>query len=73
MQRVGLDGTRLGRGAGYYDRALAAVPGAIKGGPLRIAVAFDDEVDDSVPHDAWDQPVDVIVTPTRILRLAQQG
>lgn len=68
-QRVGRDGTRLGRGAGYYDRALENVPPRSRGGPLRIALVFDDEVDDSVPHDPWDQPVDVIVTPTMILRL----
>lgn len=71
-QRVGRDGTRLGRGAGYYDRALATVPRHVDGGPLRIALVFDDEVDTTVPHDGWDQPVDVIVTPARVLSLADQ-
>lgn len=68
-QRAGLDGTRLGRGAGYYDRALAKIPAHSAGGPQRIVVVFDDEVDDSVPHDSWDELMDVIVTPTRVINL----
>ena len=66
-QRAGLDGTRLGRGAGYYDRALEKLPTHSDGGPKRIVVVFDDEVDESVPHDSWDQTMDVIVTPQRII------
>lgn len=65
-QRAGRDGTRLGRGAGYYDRALELLPTYSDGGPKRIVVVFDDEVDDSVPHDSWDQTMDVIVTPHHI-------
>ncbi len=69
--RAGLDGSRLGRGAGYYDRALATVPPHSVGGPLRIVVVFDDEVDDTVPHDELDQPMDIIVTPLRVIRLTK--
>lgn len=61
--RVGRDGTRLGRGAGYYDRALAQVPRTVDGGPTRIAIVFDDEIDDTVPHDELDAPVDFIASP----------
>lgn len=68
-QRVGLDGTRLGRGAGYYDRALSQIPTFAHGGPKRIALVFDDEVDQSVPHDEWDELMDVIVTPSRIIEI----
>ncbi|MDQ1695962.1 MAG: 5-formyltetrahydrofolate cyclo-ligase [Frankiaceae bacterium] len=41
-------GHRLGRGAGHYDRALAAtaVP--------RVAVVYDDEVLDTIPSEAHD-------------------
>ena len=67
--RVGQDGTRLGRGAGYYDRALANVPTHSDGGPLRICLVFDDEVDDSVPSEPHDAPIDVIVTPNQIIRV----
>ena len=64
--RVGLDGTRLGRGAGYYDRALANLLPHSQGGPSRICLVFEDEVDDSVPSESHDAPIDVIVTPTKI-------
>lgn len=70
-QRAGQDGTRLGRGAGYYDRALAELPLYKDGGPKRIVVVYDDEVDDSVPHDEWDQEMDFIVTPTRIINITK--
>lgn len=63
---AGFDGSRIGRGAGYYDRALENLPLHHEGGPLRIVVVFDDEVYESVPHEVHDQPVDVIVTPTKI-------
>ena len=67
--RVGRDGSRLGRGAGYYDRALANVPIHSDGGPIRICLVFDDEVDDSVPSEPHDAPIDVIVTPSQVLRV----
>lgn len=67
--RAGRDGSRLGRGAGYYDRALAHVPRSSDGGPVRIAVVFDDELVESVPHEDFDAPVDVVVTPTEVVRV----
>jgi 5-formyltetrahydrofolate cyclo-ligase len=65
--QVGVDGSRLGRGAGYFDRALAKIPLYRDGGPQRIVVAFDHEVVDSVPHELHDAIVDMVVTPTRII------
>ncbi|ALG83892.1 5-formyltetrahydrofolate cyclo-ligase [Gordonia phthalatica] len=51
-------GARLGRGAGYYDRTLAAVDAPV------VAVVHDDELaDDGVPHEANDVPMDWILTP----------
>jgi 5-formyltetrahydrofolate cyclo-ligase len=67
--RVGRDGSRLGRGAGYYDRALANVPTHASGGPIRICLVFDDEVDESVPNEPHDALIDVIVTPLEIIRV----
>lgn len=64
---VGVDrrGNRIGQGAGHYDRALARLQ-AIK--PVRtIGLAWDVQLVDSVPADPWDQPLDLIVTPTRII------
>jgi 5-formyltetrahydrofolate cyclo-ligase len=65
--RAGRDGTRLGRGAGYYDRALAATPSAINGGPTRLVLVFDDELVDSVPHEPHDEKMDGVITPTELL------
>jgi len=57
-------GARLGRGGGSYDRALARTrPRA-----LRVLLLYDDEVVDALPGEAHDQPVDVIVTESRVLR-----
>lgn len=62
-------GHRLGQGGGYYDKALAGVHRFADGGPLRVALIFDDEFVDSVPSDDQDSSVDAVVTPTRTLRL----
>jgi len=57
-----LDGSRLGYGGGWYDRALVdASPGA-----QRWLLLNDSELVADVPHDAHDQPVDLIVTPTGV-------
>jgi 5-formyltetrahydrofolate cyclo-ligase len=57
---VGRDGTRLGRGGGYYDRALASArPGAVL-----VAVLFDGELLDAVPAGEHDRRVGAVVTPS---------
>jgi 5-formyltetrahydrofolate cyclo-ligase len=53
------DGTRLGRGGGSYDRALARV---LPGVPV-AALLFDGEVVASLPRESWDLPVTAVVTP----------
>lgn len=53
-------GIRLGQGKGYYDRALALAPART------IALAWDVQVTDDLPRDAWDIPIDYIATPTRL-------
>lgn len=58
---------RLGRGAGFYDRFLAA--------PELRAVccgaAFDEQVVEAVPRDAWDRPLDLVVSDSSVLRAAR--
>ena len=58
---VGRDGSRLGKGKGYYDRALSALEEVA---PV-IAVVYDDELIDSVPTEDHDHPIDAVITPTR--------
>lgn len=62
-------GRRLGQGGGYYDRLLETFPRNSKGGPLLVAVVFDDEVLDEIPTEEFDRPVDVALTPSGILDL----
>ncbi|HEX2073466.1 MAG TPA: 5-formyltetrahydrofolate cyclo-ligase [Geodermatophilus sp.] len=57
---VSRTGVRLGRGGGYYDRALVhARPDAVL-----VAVVFDDELVDDLPAEAHDRRVTAVVTPT---------
>ena len=63
-------GARCGRGAGWYDRALADLPLHSDGGPLRVVVVHDDEVVEQVPTLDHDAPIDVVVTDRRVIRVA---
>jgi 5-formyltetrahydrofolate cyclo-ligase len=66
-------GTRLGRGAGYFDRALANIPSFQLGGPMRIALLFDGEFLPTVPRDEHDELIDLVITPTRTIRCKTVG
>jgi 5-formyltetrahydrofolate cyclo-ligase len=57
---VARDGIRLGRGGGYYDRALQhARPDAVV-----VALVFDDEFVDELPAEEHDWRVTAVVTPS---------
>ncbi len=60
-------GNRLGFGKGYYDRTLPLYDA------LRVGVAFDCQVIDHVPAEAWDAPLDWLVTPTRTIRCVRDA
>jgi 5-formyltetrahydrofolate cyclo-ligase len=59
------DGDRLGKGGGSYDRVLARLHPR----SLVVALVHDDEVAAALPTQSHDRPVDVVVTPTRTLRV----
>jgi 5-formyltetrahydrofolate cyclo-ligase len=61
---VGRDGTRLGQGGGYYDRALAILP-RHPSGPLLVAVVREEELlaAGAVPAHPHDLRVDAVLTP----------
>ena len=61
-------GVRLGRGGGYYDRALA---GWTRTAAL-LAVVFDDEVLDEVAAEEHDQPVDGALMPSGVVMFGRK-
>jgi 5-formyltetrahydrofolate cyclo-ligase len=58
------NGGRLGFGGGYYDRTLAELSA------LRVGIAYDEQEVDQVPMDQFDQRMDWIITPSRVIRCA---
>lgn len=63
-----LTGTRLGRGLGYYDRALATATKAEK-----IGVCFGEQIFSQVPHESHDLRLQTLVTDRGILKLNNQS
>jgi 5-formyltetrahydrofolate cyclo-ligase len=57
---------RLGFGGGFYDALLPTLPAAA----ATVALAFDEQVVDTVPCDAHDERVAIVVTPSRVFRRA---
>jgi 5-formyltetrahydrofolate cyclo-ligase len=55
-------GARIGHGKGHYDRALAHLR---EGGTIvTIGLAWEPQIlDDPIPADPWDVPLDAIATP----------
>lgn len=53
------DGHRLGRGRGYYDRLLAALPPTV----LRVGVCFPGQIVDRIPREEHDEMVDFVLSP----------
>ena len=63
LPAIGFDrrGRRLGQGGGYYDRLLS------KTACFTAAVGFDCQLVESVPIEACDRPVDIVVTPSELI------
>jgi len=61
-----LSGNRLGYGAGYYDNLLS---GRSRRMPI-IALAYDEQLVDSIPAEKHDVTVDIIVTDMRVIRIS---
>ncbi len=58
-------GHRLGYGAGYYDRTIAAL--RRDRGILAVGIAYDEQQVDAVPSDVHDQRMDAVITDQRTL------
>lgn len=61
------DGHRLGYGKGYYDRFLKDFNG------ISIGFSYSDCVLDFIPHNAHDIPLDMIITESEVLKIAQEN
>ena len=59
-----MDGKRLGKGGGYYDKFLDREPNHEK-----IALAYEFQVLDKIPAEEHDQAVNFIVTEKRTIAL----
>ena len=57
-----LNGRRVGRGKGFYDRLLASVRG------VKCGVAFDQQVVSEVPVEPHDVHLDYLLTPSRWIK-----
>lgn len=58
-----LQGSRIGFGKGYYDRFLCRSKDSLK-----VALAFEEQIVDSIPNEFHDHPVDMIITEKRVIR-----
>jgi 5-formyltetrahydrofolate cyclo-ligase len=59
-----LQGRRLGRGRGFYDRLLADVGG------VKCGIAFDEQMAGEIPAGPRDIRLNFILTPTRFVEIA---
>lgn len=59
-----LKGNRLGYGGGFYDRFLSKYPNS-----KRVALCYDFQVFDEIPHEFFDEKVDLIISEEKIISL----
>ena len=62
-----LQGNRLGMGGGFYDRTLAALADKK---PLLVGLAYDFQEVADCPVEDFDQPLQMILSPTRAINFA---
>ncbi|MGI9382060.1 MAG: 5-formyltetrahydrofolate cyclo-ligase [Methyloligellaceae bacterium] len=60
-------GYRLGYGAGFYDRTIARL--RVERTVAAVGLAFAEQEIDAVPHDAFDERLDWVVTPNGPYRI----
>jgi 5-formyltetrahydrofolate cyclo-ligase len=64
-----LRGGRLGRGGGYFDRALGEMG---EERPLSLGVGFEFQLVDEVPREPHDRAVAVVLTERRLHRVGER-
>jgi len=66
---VDLDGHRLGKGKGFGDREISLAEDMAKRSIIVITTVHDIQIVDFMPREEHDKRVDIIITPTRIIRI----
>jgi 5-formyltetrahydrofolate cyclo-ligase len=61
-----LQGNRLGRGLGFYDRLLEKASG------IKCGVGYDFQLLENIPTEMHDAKVDFILTPTRCVKAGKK-
>ena len=70
MPLVGFDrhGHRLGMGGGFYDRSLVFITKEDTNKPILIGVAHDCQEQEIIPSEAWDIPMNYLITNKEIIK-----
>jgi len=70
---VSPDGGRLGKGTGYSDQEynILKKTGSITPQTPVVTTVHDLQIVEKIPREEWDVPVDIIVTPTQIIRVVK--
>jgi len=65
------DGGRLGKGTGYSDQEYAILKnsGGLTSKTHVVTTVHDVQIVERIPREEWDVSVDIIVTPTRVIRV----
>jgi len=68
---VSPDGGRLGKGTGYSDQEYVILKnsGGLTSETPVVTTVHDVQVVEKIPREEWDVSVDVLVTPTRVIRV----
>ncbi|MCL7988316.1 5-formyltetrahydrofolate cyclo-ligase [Sphingobacterium sp. lm-10] len=58
------DGNRIGYGKGFYDRFLQGCKTDVQ----KVGISYFDPMEEQIPADRWDVPLDSLITPTGSIR-----
>jgi 5-formyltetrahydrofolate cyclo-ligase len=72
---VSSDGGRLGKGKGYSDQEYTILKnaGSLSSKTVVVTTVHDVQIVEEIPRDEWDVPVDVIITPSKIMRIRKDN
>ena len=71
---VSLRGERIGKGTGFFDQEFLILRsiGCVREETPIAALVDDQQVFEELPFGEHDVPVDIIITPTRLIRISER-